>query len=240
MKDDLHIDQHISQAYNQELQNLRQRAIDMGRAVERQCRAALEALTQGDANLAQEVASSDHHINTMEMDIDAACTGILARRQPTASDLRLILTIVRMIADLERIGDEAEKIGRLALKLAKTHNRDGFHAEPHHIGRRVLEMLSGALGAFEQLDLHAAIAVASRDPDIDQEFEALNRLSISHMMEDPRDVKNVLQVNWCARAMERIGDHAVNICEYVVYLVKGTNVRHRNLQQLQNELLADS
>jgi phosphate transport system protein len=238
MEKDLHIDQHISRAYNDELEDLRRKTLVMGRLVEQQCKDALESLIQGNEELAENVAASDQKVNDMEIEIEEECTEILVRRQPAASDLRLILSVIRMISDLERIGDEAEGIGKLALKLAGNHSREGFHTEPHHIGQRVLEMLHGALRAFEHMDVDMALEVAGRDPAINQEFEALTRLLISHMMEDPRDVKNVLRVNWCARALERIGDHSVNICEYVVYLVKGQNVKHKSIDQVRKEHLA--
>lgn len=235
MEENLHIDQHISQKFNSELEELRASVLNMGGLVERQCRNALTSLIEGDASLAELVATSDHQVNDLEVSINAQCMEILARRQPAASDLRMVVSVIRLISDLERIGDEAEKIGRLALQLAEDHQRQSFYTEPHHLGESVIEMLQGALDAFARLDVDEAIAIASRDPEIDQEFESLTRLLLTHIMEQPQRVKNMLRVNWCARALERIGDHAVNICEEVIFLVKGSDVRHVSLEEIQDQ-----
>ena len=237
MEENLHLDQHISHKYNEELEHLRSRVLEMGGLVESQCKKALKSLIKGKAELAEKVATSDYKVNELEVAINAECTDILARRQPAASDLRMLVAIIRMTADLERIGDEAEKIGRLAMKLADGHEKQSYYLEPQHLGDSVLEMLRGALDAFARLDVEAAIDVAGRDPDIDREFESLTRTLITHMMEQPRAVKSMLRVNWCARALERIGDHAVNICEEVVFLVKGSDVRHLSHEEIRSKYL---
>ena len=231
--DNLHIDQHISRRYNQELEDLRNKVMTMGGMVEKQCKNALKALIKGDSSLAEKVATSDYRINSLEVEIDAECTEILARRQPAASDLRMILTVIKTITDLERIGDEAEKIGRFALKLANSHEPQSYYSDLHHLGTHVIEMLHDSLDAFARMDVDSAVRVAARDPEIDLEFEALTRMLITHMMEDPREVRNVLRLNWCARSLERVGDHSSNICEYVIYLVKGHDVRHVSLEDIQ-------
>lgn len=231
--ENLHIDQHISRRYNEELEDLRNKVMIMGGMVEKQCKNALKALIKGDSSLAESVATSDYRINSLEVEIDAECTEILARRQPAASDLRMILTVIKTITDLERIGDEAEKIGRFALKLANSHEPQSYYSDLHHLGTHVIEMLHDSLDAFARMDVDSAVKVAGRDPEIDLEFEALTRMLITHMMEDPREVKNVLRLNWCARSLERIGDHSSNICEYVIYLVKGHDVRHISLEDIQ-------
>ncbi len=237
MDDNLHLDQHTSQKYNQELEDIRARVLEMGGLVEGQCRKALKALVKLDLDMAEEVASSDHKVNAMEVDINARCTDILALRQPAASDLRVVVAIIRMAADLERIGDEAEKIGRLVKTLADGRDRTTFRSETKHLGKSAIDILHGSLDAFARMDVAAAIETAAKDPDIDNEFEALTRLSITHMMEEPASVKSLLRVNWCARALERIGDHAVNICEEVVFLVKGSDVRHLSLKEIQERFL---
>ena len=235
MEEDLHLDHHISHRYNEELEHLRNRVLEMGGLVESNCRDALTSLVTGDASLAEAVASSDYKVNEMEVAINAECTDILARRQPAASDLRMLVAIIRLTSDLERIGDEAEKIGRLAVKLAEGHEKQAYYLEPKHLGEGVIDMLNGALDAFARLDVTAAIDVAGRDPQIDREFETLTRTLITHMMEQPRAVKSMLRVNWCARALERVGDHAVNICEEVVFLVKGSDVRHLSYEEIREK-----
>lgn len=237
MDENLNLDQHTSQKYNEELEAVRAEVLEMGGLVEDQCRRALKALVKGKATLAEEVASSDYRVNEMEVSINAKCTDILALRQPAASDLRVVVAIIRMAADLERIGDEAEKIGRLAQILAEGRNGSSYRSDPKHLGKSVLDILNGALDAFARLDVEAAITTAAMDPDIDAEFESLTRLLITHMMEQPASVKNLLRVNWCARSLERIGDHAVNICEEVIFLVKGSDVRHLSLKEIQDRFL---
>lgn len=237
MEKDLHIDQHISQRYNQELEELRSRVLEMGGLVEEQCRKALKALVKGKVRLAGEVAASDYKVNEIEVEINARCINILALRQPAASDLRMIVSIIRMSSDLERIGDEAEKIGRLVESMDSSRDSTGFRADQKHLGESALTLLRGALDAFARLDVSAAINAAADDIEIDREFESLTRLLITHMMEQPSSVKSLLRVNWCARALERIADHAVNICEEVVYLVKGSDVRHLSIKEIQDRFL---
>ena len=233
MDNKLNIDKHTSQRYNAELEALRNRVLTMGGLVERQCQLALEALIKGDTELASSVVRDDYQVNDLEVEICDQCTDILARRQPAASDLRMIVAIIRMVANLERIGDEAAKVARMARKLADTRDRNAYTAEPLHLGEGVLGMLQGALDAFARTDVQAAIDIIARDLEIDREFKSLNRLLISHIMEQPQRVKNILRVNSCARALERIGDHAANLCEEVVYLVRGADVRHLSVEEIK-------
>lgn len=233
MEEDLHLDHHISRKFNSELEGLRAKVLTMGGLVEQQCESAVDALVRGDALLAEQVATSDHRVNKLEVEISAQCMEILAKRQPAASDLRLILCVIRMISDLERIGDEAEKIGRLALKMANSQHQPATHGDTESLGKNVVEMLHGGLDAFARLDVDAAIRVAARDSAIDEEFESLTRHLLDNMVADPQKVKNLLRVNWCARALERVGDHTVNICEEVIFLVKGSDVRHLSLEEIQ-------
>lgn len=237
MEENLHLNQHTSHKYNQELEELRERVLVMGGLVEEQCRRALKALVKGKYKLANKVATSDKEINDLEVEINARCTDILALRQPAARDLRMIVAVIRMAADLERIGDEAEKIGRLAERLADERDNAPYRTDPKHLGESALKILHGALDAFARLDVEAAINTAAQDLEIDEEFESVTRLLIIHMMEQPASIKSMLRVNWCARALERIGDHAVNICEEVVYLVKGSDVRHISLDEIQSKYL---
>lgn len=234
----MEIGQHISQKYNEALETLRNQVLKMGGAVELQASNALKALLERDDELAELVATSDYKINKMEVEIDEECAQIIARRQPAAGDLRLLLATAKLVTDLERIGDEAEKIGRYAIKLAKKDTVMEMHAELSHLGELVLEMLHGSLDCFARMDADQAMNIVSEDDKIDKEFDALSRLLITHMMEDPRNIKNVLRVIWCARALERMGDHAQNICEYVIYLVKGKDVRHTSREQVRERYFA--
>lgn len=234
--DKLHLDQHISQKFNDELEDIRNRVLQMGGLVEQQVTGGLKALLDGDSELGHQISTADHEVNRMEIDIDEACTQVLARRQPAASDLRLIVTVIKVITDLERIGDEAEKLGRFSVELASSKELPTYRKELRHLGDLVKSMLHESLDAFARMDVDAALRTAARDHDINVEYDSLSRLLVTHMMEDPSQVKNVLNITWCARALERIGDHSVNICEYVVFLVKGKDIRHTSFDDIKNSL----
>lgn len=228
--------EHTSHRYDAELEDLRANVLKMGGLVERQGRLALESLVKADQPLGKKVAKSDHKVNDLELKISDQCTDILARRQPAAGDLRMVIAIIRMVANLERIGDEAAKVGRMAKKLADSDDRQSYPSEPQHLGEGVLDMLKGALDAFARNDTEVAFEVIARDVQVDQEFKTLNRLLMTHMMEHPHRVKNVLRVHSCARAFERIGDHAANLCEEVIYLVAGRDIRHQSLEDIREHL----
>jgi len=170
--------------------------------------------------------------------IDEDCSRILATRGPTASDLRLIVAIIKTITDLERIGDEAEKLGNIAARLATLDRPTDRYREIKHIGDLVADMVHGALDAFARMDSDAALAVARKDRVVDEEYEALQRQCITFMMEDPRAIRRALDILWVARALERIGDHAKNICEYVVYMVLGKDIRHLSIEDVEQQLAA--
>ena len=233
------IGQHISHQFDEDLESLRSKVLSMGGLVEKQVENALLALTRSDSSLAEDVATSDYKINTMEVAIDEECTQIMAKRQPAASDLRLVVTIIKTITDLERIGDEAEKIGRHGVKLATVERTPSYFIEIKHMGEQVRRMLHDSLDAFARMDTKSALAIAQVDREINNEYDALVRQLITHMMEDPRAIKRALRVMWCARSLERIGDHAKNICEYVIYTVAGKDVRHTSFEQVSSELSND-
>lgn len=232
----LNLDHHISQRYNEELEGIRNRVLAMGGLVEQQIANALRALVESNSELGQQVVRGDHKVNQMEVAVDEECSRILARRQPAASDLRLIVAIIKTITDLERIGDEAEKIGYLATRLAEVERPSGSYREIEHLGNHVRRMVHEALDAFARLDPELALQVTKQDENADKEYEAIMRQCITFMMEDPRSIRRVLDALWCARALERIGDHAKNICEYVVYLVQGKDVRHTSLEDIEREI----
>ena len=232
---ELGLGQHISQRYDQELEDIRNKVLNMAGMVEIQAENSVKALLERDAELAENVVLTDHKINKMEVEIDDDCTRVIARRQPTASDLRLVIAVIKVITDLERIGDEAEKIGIYSKKLAQKKSVNGMHHELKHISKLVLSMLHDALDAFARLDDEQAMKIVGMTNTINHEFNSLSRLLITHMMEDPRNIKNALRINWCARSLERIGDHSRNISEYVVFLVKGKDIRHTDLDTLRAE-----
>ena len=232
-----HINPHISRRYNAELEDIRTRVLHMGGLVEQQIVDAMAALVKGDSVLGDEVIKNDYKVNKMDVTIDEECNQIIARRQPTASDLRLVMAVIKTITALERIGDEAEKIGRMAVRLAAEERPKDGYVEVQSLGNHVRQMVHDALDAFARLDMGAAVRVAREDRQVDKEYDGLMRQMITFMMEDPRTISRVLNVIWAMRALERIGDHARNICEYVIYLVKGKDVRHTSLEQIETEIL---
>jgi phosphate transport system protein len=231
---------HISKRFNAELEHLRSEVLAMGGLVEQQLDTAVEAITAGDSELGLGVSSEDYRINKMEVAIDEECRKLLATRMPAAGDLRLIVTVIKTITDLERVGDEAARIGYLASKLATDRDRYTHYGELKALGEHVQEMLHDALDAFSRLDVQDALAVIEEDKFVDEEYDQITRQCISLMMEDPRTIRRFMDVSWAARALERIGDHAKNIGEYVVYLVHGRDIRHTEREAVLQEIGAIS
>jgi phosphate transport system protein len=227
---------HILSRFNADLERVRTNVLQMGGLVEEQLANAVQALVLGDSAAAERVVRNDHRVNGMEVAIDEDCNRILATRAPAAGDLRLIVAVIKTITDLERIGDEAEKIGYIGSRLATMERPADRYREIKHLGRVVEEIVHDALDAFARLDADAAVAVAKRDRLVDEEYEAIQRQCITFMMEDPRSIRRAIDVLWVARAIERIGDHAKNICEYVIYMVHGKDVRHIRLEEVEEEL----
>jgi phosphate transport system protein len=222
---------HISRRYNEELEDIRNRVLAMGGLVEQQLQDAMASLENQDARLAASVIENDFRVNAMEVAIDEECNLVLARRQPAARDLRLVVAVIKTITDLERIGDEAERIARMASRLAGEKGVTRLFTQIHNLGQHVRGMVHGALDAFAHLDTGKAVTVWSEDRFVDREYESLMRELMTYMMEDPSSIPCVLQAMFAARAIERIGDRAGNICEYVIYLVKGKDVRHTRVDQ---------
>ncbi|MDH4106747.1 MAG: phosphate signaling complex protein PhoU [Gammaproteobacteria bacterium] len=220
---------HISKRFNKELEELRNSVLTMGGLVETQLNSAIAAIVSGDSELGLAVARDDYKVNNLEVEIDEECSRVLATRAPAASDLRLIVAIIKTITDLERVGDEAEKIGFLASKLAAMDRPSDSYRELRSLGNHVLQMLKDAMDAFARLDTEAAYSVVREDELVDGEYEAITRQCVTFMMEDVRSIKRVMNVTWAARALERIGDHCKNICEYVIYMVEGRDVRHTDI-----------
>jgi phosphate transport system protein len=228
---------HISRKYSAELEDIRTRVLQMGGLVEQQIADAIKALGTGDATLGEAVITNDIKVNRFDVAIDEECSHIIARRQPAASDLRLIMAVIKTITDLERVGDEAEKIARMAVRLAAEERPKDSYIQVQAMGNHVRAMVRDTLDAFARLDTDAALRIAREDDKVDKEYDAVVRQMITFMMEDPRTISRALDVIWSARALERIGDHACNICEYVIYLVKGKDVRHTSLDQIEKEIL---
>lgn len=223
------ITDHISRRFNKDLEDLRNSVLTMGGMVEEQLSRAIAAIVTGDSELGLKVAKDDYKVNKLEVNIDEECSRILATRAPAAGDLRLIVAIIKTITDLERIGDEAEKIGFLASKLAVMDRPSDSYRELKNLGNHVLQMLRDAMNAFARLDVKASFDVVREDEEVDEEYDVIARQGVTFMMEDPHTIKRVLNVMWVARALERIGDHSKNICEYVIYMVEGRDVRHTDI-----------
>ena len=228
--------QHISAKFDEELESLRNQMLEMGGKVERQLTMALDALVKMDSGEAEQVVNRDSEVNQMEMAIDDECASILARRQPAASDLRLVFAIIKVNTDLERIGDEAAKVARQAVRLSEEGMSPSNFIEIRHIGKQVAIMLRDALDAFARLDVNMAVDVVRGDVEVDREYGSAMRSLVTFMMEDPRDIGAILNEMWALRSLERIGDHACNIAEQVVYLVRGMDIRHGGLDALEEQL----
>jgi len=230
----MHNEQHTSKQYDAELEHIRDEVLSMGRLVERQLISAIEAFKRQDVQLAEQIIDADVDVNTMEVTIDELCTTVIARRQPTSNDLRLVTMVLKTITDLERIGDEAKKIALI------TRNMQGAaRISPPRISDLgvvsdlVAQMLQRSLSVFASLEFQGAPGMARQDLEVDQYFQAILRQLLTYMIEDPRTISASLDIIFIAKSLERIGDHAKNISEYVVYMIKGTDVRHVTLEELE-------
>jgi len=233
--DNSKIGHHISEQFNKELEDIRNKVLAMGGLVEQQLELAIEALILGNEEQAELVIGQDNQIDMLEVSIEIECAQILALRQPTAFDLRLVLAVIKIIHELERIGNKAKRIAEMAIKLSSYTN-----TMPKHDMDRMIElvkaMLDNALDAFARMSIEEIPAITERDQKVDREYENIVRLLITHMMEDPRNITRFLDVLTTVRALERIGDHARYICEHLVFMIKGENVRHLTQEQLVDKL----
>jgi len=236
--DSLNLNKHISGQFNAELEHIRTQVMTMGGMVEQQLTDAITAMHNQDGELANKVIEGDHKVNMMEVEIDEACVRIIAKRQPTASDLRLVMAIIKTISELERIGDVAEKSCRTAREKF-TPQHQPLLVSLESLGHHTIQMLHDVLDAFARMDLTAAIEIYREDKKVDQEYEGIVRQLMTYMMEDPRTIPSVLTALFCARAIERIGDRCQNICEIIFYFVKGQDFRHVGGDQLDKLLTGD-
>ena len=232
------LSEHTYKQFDAELEAVRANVLKMGGLVEEQIVNAVEALVKGDLDLADRVEANDHNVNALEVAVDEDCANIVARRQPTASDLRMVMMVVKTITDLERIGDEAAKIARMA-KLIHKAERISLprFSEVKYMADLVLDMLRKALDGFARLDATKAVDIARADQQVDEEFRLNLRHLITYMMEDPRTISIFIDILFVTKAIERMGDHAKNMSEYVVYMVKGKDVRHTSLEEIEKEVL---
>ena len=228
-------EKHLSTQFDSELSAVSTRVMELGGLVESQIRQAILALSQFSVDLANDVSATEARVNAMEVDIDRELSSIIARRQPTARDLRLLIAISKTTANLERVGDEAEKIARMVRSII---NSGAPRSLPSLELRVAADMASGllrkALDAFARLDVKTAVDILKEDDLIDQEFDGFVRKLVTYMMEDPRMISPSLDLLFLAKAIERIGDHAKNIAEFIIYIVKGADVRHTSMEEIES------
>ena len=225
--DKMKFENHYMKQFDEELEEIRTRLMEMGGKVEQQLQNAVLAVTDADSKLAEEVIKQEQFVDNMEVDIDEACILIIARRQPAASDLRLVMMVTKAVNDLERIGDEAKKIANHAILLADESSASKGYTEVRHLGQSVIRMLAHALDAFARFDVDAAMRTLEEDKQIDLDYKTALRELVTYMMEDPRSISRVINILWVVRSLERIGDHAKNLCEQIVFVVNGKDIRHQ-------------
>jgi phosphate transport system protein len=230
-------EKHLSSQFDSELNAVSSRVMELGGMVEAQINQAVYALSEFDSEAADRVMETENRVNAMEIEIDRELSSIIARRQPTARDLRLLIAISKTTANLERVGDEANKIARMVKKIIESGSA---RALPSIELRVAADLASGllrkALDAFARLDTAAALSILKDDDLIDQEFDGFVRKLVTYMMEDPRTISASLDLLFLAKAIERIGDHAKNIAEFIIYIVKGADVRHTSMQEIESAL----
>ncbi|TRW96437.1 phosphate signaling complex protein PhoU [Candidatus Methylobacter oryzae] len=234
--DNSKIGQHISGQFNKELEDVRNKVLTMGGLVEQQIELAVTAFATGDLEMAELVIKQDNQVDALEMAIDQECMQILALRQPAAFDLRLLITIIKVVNDLERVGDMAERIAEMAIQLSSADTKRDQYYELEHMAELVQDMLHGALDVFARMNVEDVPSITGLDENVDREYGSIIRQLITKMMEDPRNITRMLDVLWIARSLERIGDHACNVCEHLVYMVKGEDVRHLTQEELEKKM----
>jgi phosphate transport system protein len=225
----LSFENHIMTQFDEELEEIRTQLMEMGGKVEQQLKNAIQAVIKADSSLAEEVIRDERLVDEMEVDIDEACILIIARRQPAASDLRFVMMVTKAINDLERIGDEARKIANHAVILSEQDSLSQGYKEVRHLGSSVSAMLANALDAFARFDVDAAMKTLEEDAQVDLDYKSALRELVTYMMEDPRSISRAINILWVVRSLERIGDHAKNLCEQIVYVVKGKDIRHQKM-----------
>lgn len=237
--DTLNLGQHISRQFNEELEDIRNKVLQMGGIVEEQLGHAVKALVEGNTTLAKQVVTDDYRVNALEVEIDEECTRIVARRQPAASDLRLVMAVIKTITDLERIGDEAKRVARMVEEELNGAMAEDVRHELEHMGNLVREMLRMVLDAFARLDVESAVRVVKADNRVDVKYVSITRQLMTYMAQDPKSIPRILNILWAARAMERMGDRCGNIAEYIFYLVHGRDIRHTEVDDAVVDIAAE-
>jgi phosphate transport system protein len=237
---DLHLDQHISRRFNEELEGVRSRVLHMGGVVETQLANALKVLVDGESDLAKEVKQADSIVNSLEVEIDEECTRIVALRQPAATDLRLVMAVIKTISDLERMGDEAKRVAIMSRKEMDGALEDDVRADLEYMGELVRGMLRLVLDAFARTDVDTAVMVVKADKKVDKKYKKILKQLIQRMAKDPQAIPAVMNIIWAARSLERLADRCQNIAEHVIYMVLGTDVRHFRLDDVLAEIEAQS
>jgi len=236
----LHLGQHISRRFNEELEDVRSKVLHMGGIVEVQLANALKVLVNDEIALAKEVIKADSIVNSLELEIDEECIRIVALRQPTASDLRLVMAVIKTISDLERMGDEAKRIAIMSRKEMDGALEDDVRADLEYMGELVRNMLRLVLDAFARTDVDTAVMVVKADSKVDKKYKKIIKQLIQRMAEDPQVIPAVMNIIWAVRSLERLGDRCENIAEHVIYMVLGTDVRHIKLDDVLAEIKAQS
>lgn len=237
--DNLNLGHHISRQFNEELEDIRNKVLQMGGIVEEQLGRAVKALVEGNTALAKQVVADDYRVNALEVEIDEECTRIVARRQPAASDLRLVMAVIKTITDLERIGDEAKRVARMVEEELNGAMAEDVRHELEHMGNLVREMLRMILDAFARMDVESAVRVVKADNRVDVKYVSITRQLMTYMAQDPKSIPRILNILWAARAMERMGDRCGNIAEYIFYLVHGRDIRHTEVDDAVVDLAAE-
>jgi len=233
--------EHLSTQFDAELDDIRARLTRMGGLVEEQVRSAIFAFAEGESDLIEKVVARDAEVDNYEIELDDACAHVVARRQPTAVDLRMVMAVSKTVTDLERIGDEAKKVAKATRKIIER----GMSATTpqimavRHMGEQCAMMLNEVLNAFVRMDVDLAAEVIRQDKEIDQHFRAITRELVTYMMEDPRTISTALDIVFIVKSIERIGDHCKNIAKDVIYIVKGRDVRHLGIEALEQEIKAE-
>jgi phosphate transport system protein len=238
--DNLNLGHHISRQFNEELEDIRNKVLQMGGIVEEQLGRAIKALVEGNTKLAKQVVIDDYRVNALEVEIDEECTRIVARRQPAASDLRLVMAVIKTITDLERIGDEAKRVARMVEEELNGAMAEDVRHELEHMGNLVREMLRMILDAFARMDVESAVRVVKADNRVDVKYVSITRQLMTYMAQDPKSIPRILNILWAARALERMGDRCGNIAEYIFYLVHGRDIRHTEVDAAVVDIASDS